>query len=152
MATYGAIKEWVQNQWDVDIVYFNRSQHLPTDTIWLSVSKECRQRHKEGHALRNLPPLGKSSSSLGKGWLEVPGDQWHVMTSCKSHMSCTVGSRSRVLVWAVRKKNVYSSIQFSQSSFVNSMRVASSKTMKNKCLLSIEANIEIDEEVKQFYN
>ena len=41
--------------------------------------------------LECLPPLGKSSASLGnKGGWEALGAQWHDMVSCKSHKCSTV--------------------------------------------------------------
>ena len=46
-----------------------------------------------GTWLKCLSPLGKSSSSLDNVGLEVPGDQWRGMTSCKSQRCCTVRGR-----------------------------------------------------------
>ena len=43
-----------------------------------------------GACLESLPPLGKFSASLGKGWVKVHGDQWNGMASCKSCKSCTM--------------------------------------------------------------
>ena len=46
-----------------------------------------------GTSLGYLPPLGKSSPSLGRvGW-EVLGDQWSGMTSRKPHKHCAVNGR-----------------------------------------------------------
>ena len=46
-----------------------------------------------GTSLGYLPPLGKSSASLGGVGREALGDQWCGMASHKSQKDCTVNCR-----------------------------------------------------------